>query len=189
MADSYVYHEGSYIYEDLNGFEIVPKPGENYQTAEIWQGFDMVDAVMRLHEEYDLTDEQQLYLVVFRSRRNLNLSEDDINLLTLLDRRAEQEARDRLDDDGRLALLHYFKGMPDADRNCVSWCVWTDENLAKQAVTAPEHHKAALLARRTYEPGSVRLQKYHVNLTEDGVHIQSTPDTPEDLAQEVLLPY
>lgn len=182
----YVYTEGSYAFEELNTINVAPRRPD-YQTAAVWVGFDMVDTVTRLHESFDLEAGQPLYMVVFRSRRKEKLSENDIDLLTWQDHLAHKEAAERYDADGKQALLHYFKGMADTDRYCVSWCIWTDANLAKEAVHAPEHMKAAALARRTYEGDKFGLQKYQLRLTEQGLHIKSAQGSMDDA--DVLLRY
>lgn len=170
-------------FENLNIIDI-PSRTPGYQTDEIFVGFDMENAVCRLSAAYDLLPGQQLYLVVFRSQRKPGLSEDDIELLTQADHAAHQEAHGRRDENGKRALLHYYKGLPDPAGYCVSWCVWTDEAIAKLAVGKhpkegnPEgmaHFEAMKLAYQTYQ--RFGLQTYRLKLTEDGLESICTRDS------------
>ena len=91
------------------------------------------------------------YLVVFRSVRRAGADGD---LLTEFDDRAHAEAR------RAGGLLLYFKGEPDANRACLSLCLWETREQARAAIHQPRHRAAVGLASTMYE--SFHLERYVV---------------------------
>lgn len=167
-------------FENFNAIDI-PCRAEDYQRAGIFVGFDMLSAVTRLRDAYGLLKDQQYYLVVFRSQRNPGLTEEDIDLLATKDHLAHKEAHDYRNEQGGQALLHYYKGLPDADGFCISWCVWTSEAIAKLAsgkvhqegAEAPSssHSDAMRLARQMYQ--KYGIQTYRLRLSPDGESLEA----------------
>lgn len=169
--------------QNFNTIDVSPRL-DSYQRVDVFAGFDMPDVVARLHDVFDLPEGQELYLVVFRSQRKDGLSAEDIGLLTDYDHNAHEEAASKKDEYGRTSLLHYFKGLPDADGFCMSWCVWTSEATAKLASgkepkseepQGAEHHKAMHLARLMYQ--KYGIQTYRIRLEGESIAAQITQDT------------
>uniref|UniRef100_A0A831TEW6 ABM domain-containing protein n=1 Tax=Thermorudis peleae TaxID=1382356 RepID=A0A831TEW6_9BACT len=107
----------------------------SYQTAPIEEGFNWEEALADL-------DAGEWYLVVFRSVRRPDANEQ---ALTEFDDQAYAEA---LMTGG---LLCYFAGDLDAQRNCLSFCVWRSREEAQRTALLPRHAAAAQLAPSTYE--------------------------------------
>ena len=88
---------------------------------------------------------------MFRSVRRQGA---DGELLTEFDDRAHAEAR------RAGGLLFYFKGEPDANRACLSLCLWETRDAARAAIHLPRHRAAVGLASTMYE--SFHLERYVV---------------------------
>ena len=113
----------------------------DYATAPIDLAFDWPDCLAD-------APARSFYLVVFRSVR---IPGADAEMLTEFDDLAHAEAR-------LSGGLHfYFKGEPDADRACLSLCLWDSQEQARAALGLPRHQAAARLSRDMYE--SFRLDR------------------------------
>jgi hypothetical protein len=106
-----------------------------YQTVPIAEAFNWEEALADI-------DSGEWYLVVFRSVRRADANERD---LTEFDDEAYAEAL------ATGGLLCYFAGDLDAERNCVSFCVWRSREDAQRSALLPRHARAAQLAPSTYE--------------------------------------
>lgn len=116
---------------------------QNYATLPIQKGFDW-SAVAGY--PFDA-----LYLVVFRSVRR---PAADLDLLREYDDRAYEEA---LRSGG---LLHYFKGEANEQGQCLSFCLWEDQESARRASGGKLHQDAARITAEMYE--SYRLERYEM---------------------------
>lgn len=116
-------------------FERLAPTGPDYATRPIIDAVDW-SAVARP------TDEGEWYLVVFRSLRKETAPEDR---LTWYDDRAHEEAAAS---DG---FVHYFKGPLTANRECLSFCLWSSRAAAREASGKPAHREAVLLIEESYD--------------------------------------
>ena len=122
----------------------------SYATLPVDAGFAWADCLADL-------DPANFYLVVFRSVRRQGA---DGELLTEFDDRAHAEAR------RAGGLLLYFKGEPDANRACLSLCLWETREQARAAIHQPRHRAAVGLASTMYE--SFHLERYVVTWAGSG---------------------
>jgi hypothetical protein len=129
---------------------------EDYRILPITEGFDWQGIIETLADRRQL--DEKLYLVVFRSIRQ---PEVDPAHVTALDTAAHEEA-ERSD-----ALLHYFPGELDEDRRAMSWCLWTDMDSAREALSGPAHQDAVRQARDLYEAFAVELYDVYLPGNED----------------------
>ena len=93
----------------------------------------------------------RLYLVVFRSVRRATA---DLDLLREHDDLAHADA---LEAGG---LLHYFKGVMNERRECLSFCLWESREQAQRAAGGVSHAAAMRITTQMYE--SYRLERYDV---------------------------
>lgn len=91
-----------------------------------------------------------LYLVVFESERADGV---DPEVITGLDGAAHTEALALKPEN----LLHYFDGTPDEDGRSRSWCLWTDDKSAREAVSGQKHQEAMGRAPELYKRYAVKL--------------------------------
>jgi hypothetical protein len=82
------------------------------------------------------------YLVAFRSIRRLDADEAR---LTEFDDLAHHEAQ------SSPGFVHYFKGPAEADRSCLSFCLWTSRAEARAASGRPAHVEAVSVINEMYE--------------------------------------
>ena len=82
------------------------------------------------------------YLVAFRSIRRLDADEVRLNEF---DERAHLEAQSSPE------FVHYFKGPSEADRSCLSFCLWTSRAEARAASGRPAHIEAVSVIAEMYE--------------------------------------
>lgn len=116
-------------------FERLAPTGPDYATRPIVDAFDW-SAVARP------TDEGQWYLVVFRSLRKATAPEET---LTWFDDRAHEEAA------ASEGFVHYFKGPLTAERQCLSFCLWSSRAAAREASGKPAHREAVMLIEASYD--------------------------------------
>lgn len=137
-----------------NGFERAAEPvSEDYRTLPIEKGFNWTEIVGEAVEQNGPVDEK-LYLVVFRSVR---LPEADAALIAELDAAAHEEAMQSN------ALFHYFAGDVDDERRAMSWCLWTDQQSAREALMGSAHEVAARHANEFYGQGGFSIELYNVH--------------------------
>jgi hypothetical protein len=115
-----------------------------YQAAAIEHGFNWTDALA------DVPD-GEWYLVVFRSRLRPDV---DYNHLIELDEQTLEQARTAN------GFLFYFGGTPDAESNCLSFCLWQNRETAQAATRTGAHRSAQHIAARAYE--HYKLERYVV---------------------------
>ncbi len=115
-----------------------------YCEVPIADGFTWPDAIQQ-------TPGGGLYLVVFRS---LLRDTADEALLIRYDDAAYLEAQ------GTGGLLHYFRGHPQGDRKCVSFCVWELIAAARATYRRPAHRTAMRFVDVMYE--SYSMERYVV---------------------------
>ncbi len=114
----------------------------DYATRPVQEGFSWASSLAGCRFD-------RLYLVVFRSVRRPTA---DLDLLREHDDRAYAEA---LESGG---LLHYFKGIMNERRECLSFCLWETREQAIKAAGAASHQSAADISVRMYE--SYELDRY-----------------------------
>ncbi len=82
------------------------------------------------------------YLVAFRSIRRVEA--DEVRL-------AEFDERAHLEAQSSPGFVHYFKGPAEADRSCLSFCLWTSRAEARAASGRPAHIEAVSVINEMYE--------------------------------------
>ena len=82
------------------------------------------------------------YLVAFRSIRRVDA--DGVRL-------AEFDERAHLEAQSSPGFVHYFKGPAEADRSCLSFCLWTSRAEARAASGRPAHVEAVSVINEMYE--------------------------------------
>jgi hypothetical protein len=123
-------------------FEQLAPITPRYAVVPVLKGFNWQDCLAGV-------EQGQWYLVVFRSVRRTTA---DDRLLMEYDDRAYAEA---LEGEG---LLCYFRGSLNERRECLSLCVWEEQQQAYTAARAPLHLQAARVVREMYE--SYMLERY-----------------------------
>jgi hypothetical protein len=124
---------------------------EDYAVAPIIDSFNWSECLASV-------EDAQWYLVAFRSIR---ARDADDTVLYALDALAHDEAI------AHTGLLHYFGGELDAERRCLSFCLWEDRVRAAEAADLPRHRDAIEAAVRMYD--SYVLERYRV--TARGGHV------------------
>ena len=117
---------------------------EDYAIAPILESFNWAECLASV-------DGADWYMVAFRSVRNQHA---DDRLLYELDARAHEEAI------SQTGLVHYFGGELDAERRCLSFCVWEDRERAAAAAALPKHRDAIEAATTMYD--SYVLERYRI---------------------------
>jgi hypothetical protein len=128
-----------------------------YATVPILEGFNWDDCAVRLPEG-------QWYLVVFRSVRRE--AADDLTL-EMHDYGAHIEASRRA-----VGLVHYFRGTPSEQRECLSFCIWSNRKEARRAAQLPLHRVAMTMTDEKYE--WYALERYNLRKIRgrDGIEIE-----------------
>ena len=121
-----------------------------YQRLPVVDGFDWESCLADVPSG-------EWYVVVFRSIRRADAPDE---LLTEFDNHAYDEAF------ASGGLLLYFRGDLDAERGCLSLCVWTDRERARTALALPRHRAATTLVRQSYE--WFHLERYRLAKLADG---------------------
>jgi hypothetical protein len=127
---------------------------EDYAVAPILESFNWSECLSSV-------EGADWYLVAFRSVRNQHA---DDRLLYELDARAHEEAI------SYTGLVHYFGGELDAERRCLSFCVWEDRERAAAAAALPKHRDAIGAATTMYE--SYVLERYRITASGGEVAIE-----------------
>lgn len=127
---------------------------EDYAVAPLLESFNWSECLASV-------ESADWYLVAFRSVRNRNA---DDRLLYELDGRAHEEAI------SHTGLVHYFGGELDAERRCLSFCVWEDRERAAAAAALPKHRDAIGAAVTMYD--SYVLERYRITASGGEVAIE-----------------
>jgi hypothetical protein len=127
---------------------------DDYAVAPIIDSFNWPECLRAV-------DRADWYIVAFRSRRAPGA---DDALLTELDERAHDEAI------AHTGLIHYFAGELDAERRCLSFCVWEDRSRAAEAAGLPRHREAIQAATTIYT--SYVLERYRLSARAGDVQIE-----------------
>jgi hypothetical protein len=136
---------------------------EDYATAPILESFNWAESLASV-------DGADWYMVAFRSVRNQHA---DDRLLYELDARAHEEAI------SHTGLVHYFGGELDAERRCLSFCVWEDRERAAAAAALPKHRDAIGAAVTMYD--SYVLERYRITASGGTVAIEEIePPQPSE---------
>ena len=136
---------------------------EDYAIAPILESFNWAECLAS-------ADGADWYLVAFRSVRNQHA---DDRLLYELDARAHEEAI------SHTGLVHYFGGELDAERRCLSFCVWEDRERAAAAAALPKHRDAIGAAVTMYD--SYVLERYRITASGGTVAIEEIePPQPSE---------
>lgn len=107
---------------------------------------DVIESVTERRRREDITfslANKALYLVVFESTR---ADTADPELIAALDDAAHAEAQAMKPE----ALLYYHAGTSNAEGRSRSWCLWTDDKSAREAVGGPAHQEAMARAAEFY---------------------------------------
>lgn len=128
-------------------------PAGFYDDLDLWveEAFSWQDIITNVTAEKrersgDITfslANKALYLVVFESTRDPNADPEQI---ATLDAAAHAEAESIHPE----ALLYYHAGAPDENGRARSWCLWTDDKSAREAVNGPAHQEAMSRAPEFY---------------------------------------
>lgn len=127
------------LYEPLSAveaFQSLAPVTAKYATVPIMEGFNWQECSSRL-------DPGEWYLIVFRSIRREAI--DDLTL-EMHDYGAYIEAQRRA-----IGLVFYFRGTPNADRECLSFCIWAGRQEAARAARLPLHREAMMMVEEKYE--------------------------------------
>lgn len=111
----------------------------DYRVQSVEDGFDWPEIICDLEKIHGNMTAKALYLVVFESERE---PDADPETIATLDQAAHDEARQSS------ALLHYYADIPDENGIALSWCLWTDDQAARDAINGPAHREAM---SRTHE--------------------------------------
>jgi hypothetical protein len=112
--------------------QIIVPASDRYRELDIEEGFNWPEITKRTVERYGLGSDK-LYLVVFRS----NLRDDaDKSAIAYHDKKALEAAMESPD------CLYYFAGHPDASGRALSFCLWKNEDAAKEASRDKRHSDA-----------------------------------------------
>ena len=145
------------------GLEDLRPIREDYAIAPILESFNWAECLAS-------ADGADWYMVAFRSVRNQHA---DDRLLYELDARAHEEAI------SHTGLVHYFGGELDAERRCLSFCVWEDRERAAGAAALPKHRDAIGAAVTMYE--SYVLERYRITASGGTVAIEEIePPQPSE---------
>jgi hypothetical protein len=129
----------------------------DYARLPVLEGFNWADCLADI-------DAGQWYLVVFRSIRRETA---DPVLLKMLDDRAYEEAR------AASGLLYYFRGSLNAQRECLSFCVWESQENAEAATRQQAHEAAAVLTNELYV--SFELERWILTKNQDSPRLEVHP--------------
>jgi len=141
---------------------------EDYAIAPILESFNWAECLGSV-------EGADWYMVAFRSVRN---TDADDPLLYELDARAHAEAI------SHTGLVHYFGGELDAERRCLSFCVWEDRGRAAAAAALPKHQDAIEAAVTMYD--SYVLERYRITASGGEVAIEEIePPQPSEALSEV----
>ena len=141
---------------------------EDYAIAPILESFNWAECLGSV-------EGADWYMVAFRSVRN---TDADDPLLYELDARAHAEAI------SHTGLVHYFGGELDAERRCLSFCVWEDRGRAAAAAALPKHRDAIEAAVTMYD--SYVLERYRITASGGEVAIEEIePPQPSEALSEV----
>jgi hypothetical protein len=136
---------------------------DDYAVAPIIDSFNWSECLRAV-------DRADWYMVAFRSVRS---DDSDDRLLYELDALAHEEAI------AHTGLLHYFGGELDAERRCLSFCVWEDRTRAAEAAGLPRHRDAIGAAVSMYD--SYVLERYRITARGGDVAIEEIePPQPSE---------
>ena len=119
----------------MDAFAALAPVSEAYAHLPVAEAFDWSRVARQLGTG-------EWYLVAFRSIRRLDA--DEVRL-TEFDDRAHHEAQ------SSPGFVHYFKGPAEADRSCLSFCLWTSRAEARAASGRPAHIEAVSVINEMYE--------------------------------------
>ncbi len=140
---------------------IKPINEDSYRQSPIEEGFDWQTIVTSIDSIREHLAHKALYLVVFRSVQKQEVDADKqqirSSLVATLDEAAHIEAKESD------ALIHYFAGELDLGRRALSWCLWTDKQAARVALSGPAHQEAVRHAPELYEDFTIELLDVALN--------------------------
>ena len=131
----------------------------DYREQPVEEGFDWPEIIRDLEKIHGNLTARALYLVVFESVRNPDANPE---VIAALDHAAHEEAKESA------ALLHYYADTPDEHGRALSWCLWTDDKAAREAIGGPAHIEAMSRAREFYGD-NYAVKLYSVVPAEDKV--------------------
>lgn len=116
-------------------------PNGEYLDLPIEQAFAWPEIITDIEKVRGSLAAKALYLVVFESTRAEGADPEQI---AALDAAAHEEAEESED------LLYYYADTPNEEGRAKSWCLWTDDKVARAATRGPAHREAASHAREFY---------------------------------------
>lgn len=144
---------------------------DDYRDLPVEDGFNWNKLIAEVIEARGII-QPDYYLVVFRSTKLPDAGLTDY--LTMLDRASLEEAKDSLPG----ALLHYYAGEVDeATNKAMSWCLWTDQASAREAIHSPIHTQAIRAARdgKLYDEYKVERHLIHVDEVGNTIFVPLNP--------------
>lgn len=155
--------------------DIIPTPLRvDYPTAPLKESFDWFSFVREVRETTGLPNDKVIFLFAFRSRKKPGIDENE---LLESDSRAFEEVA------SSPALLNYFSGRSDSEGNCLSFCLWTDYDSARQASAGP-NHRAVMQQTAAYY--SLHLPERHwLQERPDGTGIEFFDQEPLEIQTTV----
>jgi len=119
----------------MPAFGWVAPASDDYATLPVAHAFDWSACPPGL-------DPGEWYLVAFRSI--VRAGADHARLAAYDDRAHAEAARSP-------GFVHYFRGPLTADRECLSFCLWTSRAEARKASGRPGHREAVMLVLEMYD--------------------------------------
>jgi len=131
----------------------------DYQVASLETSFDW-EEILRAYPRTNFV------LFAFRAKFKENAN---MQLIEELDNDANEAAK-------KFGLLYYFKGKPNINGDCLSWCLWPELEQAERAAATDEHRSAAAIAKNNYKPFNVEV--YFLRKAFDGIRFERILDRP-----------
>lgn len=145
---------------DLNTIPELPRlpisPYEGYQTLPFQEGFDVPEILRMARDKDGLPDDHPFYLVDFSSQLK---PDANVTLLIELDDAAHLEAHNSK------GFSLYYRGDPDSQGHCRSFCVWQSMKEAWDASQKPAHREAADSVDDMYSWYQVSTREAQLNMT------------------------
>lgn len=140
----------------IKTLEVAPTRAD-YAGVGIHEAFDWNTIMRSVNETRTLN--QPPYLVVFRSQLKPNA---DVKAILEHDRKAHEAALKSP------ALIHYFGGETNEAGQSLSFCLWENDEAAREVARDINHIKASKMVRE-YEDWSI--ERYDVHVTDGQVHL------------------
>jgi hypothetical protein len=144
----------------------------DYATADIRDSFNWEKAMDLARDQRGVDDGQELYLFVFRSRLNIDISSELYKDLLVADHEALEEAKANKNGE-QSGLLCYFAGEPDEEGYCLSLCLWTSREAALSR-NGKKHGEAMEFAKLAYDEDYTKFERYHISRSQAIAKVEIT---------------